>query len=275
MVPFSCADFAFPLLRHEDSLRLIKMLGIDWVDVGLFENRSHIQPSGELKDPEKSGKSLADKAANLGLGIADIFLQTSLDFREFAINHPDARIRAGQRDVFRRLCDYVLAAGCRHVGGLPGVDFGGESWALGREELLWRADYARERGLTYAVEAHAGSLIESPDDTLKMLKEAEGLSLILDHSHYTFRGIPASSLRPLMPYAAHMHIRGARKGEMQCSVARNETDFQAVADHMRETGYAGKVCLEYTYTDWENCNRTDNLSETILLAREFHQLLES
>ena len=37
----ACADFSFPLLKHDQSLQLIAMLGIKGVDIGLFENRSH------------------------------------------------------------------------------------------------------------------------------------------------------------------------------------------------------------------------------------------
>ena len=163
---YSCADFAFPLLSHEDALKLIKMIHIDFVDIGLFEDRSHIRPGEQLTAPGKNGELLKKKTADAGLGIADIFLQSSLDFTEFAINHPDPAIRQGQREVFKKLCEYALAAGCGHVSGLPGVDFSkkstacgcvtersagkpvgtdSDSWSIGREELSWRSGYAKEQ----------------------------------------------------------------------------------------------------------------------------------
>jgi len=266
MQKFSCADFAFPHLSHENSLKLIKLMGIDYIDVGLFEDRSHIQPSGEFTDPEKNGALLKQKASDCGLGVIDIFMQTSLDFMEVAINHPEASVRNTQREIFKKLCDYSLAAECHHVSGLPGVYFDENSWSLCADELLWRVDYAKNLGLSYSVEAHYGSIIQDPKKALKMLQEdAKGLTLALDHSHYTFQGIPTAEIRPLMDYAAHMHARGAKPGEMQCSVERNDTDFALVAEHIKSAGYEGAICLEYTYTAWENCNRTDNVSETILL----------
>jgi sugar phosphate isomerase/epimerase len=273
MHKISCADFAFPLLEHIGSLKLIKQMGINHVDIGLFENRSHIQPSGELVRPEKSGKLLAEKVLGEGLETSDIFIQTSLDFKEFAINHPDEKVRKEQREVFERLCEYSKNACCAHVSGLPGVMFEEDSWWICVDELAWRVDYAAKLGIVYAVEAHAGSIIEDPKLALKMLAEVEGLTLTLDHSHYTYAGIETESLRPLMKYASHMHVRGARKGEMQCSVARNETDFPAVVEHIKETGYRGGICIEYTYTDWKDCNRTDNVSETIILKRLMQELL--
>ena len=104
MIRYSCADFAFPHLTHENSLKLIKMMGIDAVDIGLFQDRSHIQPSDQLDKPEEKGLLLKQKCADLGLAISDIFMQTSLDFGEVAINHPDAAVRTKQREMFRRLC---------------------------------------------------------------------------------------------------------------------------------------------------------------------------
>ncbi len=38
----ACADFTFPLLPHANALDLIAMLGIKGVDIGLFEDRSHL-----------------------------------------------------------------------------------------------------------------------------------------------------------------------------------------------------------------------------------------
>lgn len=273
MNKISCGDFAFPLLSHDNSLKLIKLMGIDCVDIGLFENRSHIQPSDELICPEKSGRILAEKVSDNGLEIADIFIQTSLDFKECAINHPEKAIREEQRDIFRKFCSYAVNAGTKHISGLPGAVFDESSWSICADELGWRTDEAKKAGLVYAVEAHFGSIIEDPQEALRMLHEVNGLTLTLDHSHYTFQGIATESLRPLMEYASHMHVRGARKGEMQCSVERNETDFPLVADHIRQTGYNGNICIEYTYTDWENCNRTDNVSETVILKSLMEKLI--
>jgi sugar phosphate isomerase/epimerase len=273
MIEFSCADFTFPLLSHDNALRLIKMMGIDWVDVGLFEDRSHIRPSDQFISPVKNGKALNKKARDHGLNIADIFMQTSLDFKGAAINHPDLAVRNTQREIYKKAIDYTAAAGCNHFSGLPGVYFDENSWAICEKELSWRVEYAKKFDITYAVEAHFGSLIEMPEQTLNMLGRVDGLTLTLDHSHYTAQGIDIGKTRPLMGYASHMHARGAKKGEMQTLVERSDTDFSVVAEHMKAFHYSGKLCMEYTYVDWENCNRTDNVSETIILRNVFKELL--
>jgi hypothetical protein len=40
---------------------------------------------------------------------------------------------------------------------------------------------------------------------------------------------------------------------------------------LQQFGYQGFLTLEYVWIDWKGCNRTDNVSETVLLRR----LLES
>ncbi len=63
----ACADFAFPLLEHDKVLQLIAMLGFEGVDIGLFEERSHLWPSREFAGIEKSSAELKLKLDDLGL----------------------------------------------------------------------------------------------------------------------------------------------------------------------------------------------------------------
>ena len=57
----ACADFTFPLLPHDDVLTLIAALGIRGVDIGLFEHRSHLQPSDQFKNVIRSARTLKKK----------------------------------------------------------------------------------------------------------------------------------------------------------------------------------------------------------------------
>jgi sugar phosphate isomerase/epimerase len=273
MAFFSSADFTFPFLKHEKALQLVALLDFKWVDIGLFQDRSHIQPSDQLDAPDRKGTNLKKLVMGIGLEISDIFLQAALDFKVCAINHPDKTIRLKQRDMYERVLEYVQAAGCRHVSALPGVDFETpDSFEICRDELAWRVEKAAASGIAYGVEAHVGSIMATPELAIKMLKTVPGLSLTLDHSHFTWQGIGVEQVKPLVPYASHIHARGAAKRVMQAAVADNTTDFALVAQHCRESAYKGGICIEYTYVDWENCNRTDNVSESLLLRDKLSQL---
>ena len=268
MIEFSCSDFTFPTLPHNKVLQLISLMEFNWVDIGIFKDRSHLQPADQFRQPEKMGAALKKAASDAGLGINGVFLQSSLDFTEFAINHSDADIRRQERETFLCALEYTLTAGSNHFTGLPGVDTGTEeSRAICIEELSWRVEKSKSFGVVYAVEPHFGSIMGTPEKALSILEDVNGLTIALDHSHYIFQGIPLDRIRPLTKYASLMHARGAAKGEAQTSFERNETDFAQVADHLREVNYDGKICMEYCYIHWENLNRTDNISETMKLRQ--------
>ena len=71
----ACADFTFPLLPHENVLQLIAMLEFKGVDIGLFEERSHLRPSHEFENVTESARRLKNRLDTWGLEAADIFLQ--------------------------------------------------------------------------------------------------------------------------------------------------------------------------------------------------------
>ena len=274
---FACADFTFPLLNHDQSLKLIAMLGFEGVDIGLFEGRSHLWPSREFKDVETSASNLQKRLDELGLEAADIFLQMDPDFEPYAVNHPEPARRRKARDWFLRTLDYAAGCNCRHVTTLPGVHFAAEpfdaSYSRAVEELRWRVDQARAANIIFGVEAHVGSLVSDPVSAERLVQHVEGLTLTLDYTHFTRLGMPDTAIEPLVPYATHFHVRGARQGRLQESFAGNEIDYRRVYQAMQATGYDGWIGIEYVWIDWEHCNECDNLSETILFRDFFRTMV--
>jgi sugar phosphate isomerase/epimerase len=268
----ACADFAFPLLTHEQSLRLISMLGFGGVDIGLFEGRSHLWPSREFQNVERSAAALKHLADDLQLRIADVFLQTAPDFRPYAINHPEAAPRQLARDWFSKSLEYAAGCSCKHVTILPGVNFEDESpeRSFGRavDELTWRTERAKQFAITLGTEAHVGSLAPDPSSAKRLAESVPGLTLTLDYTHFTRAGLPDDAIEPLVAYASHFHVRGARPGRLQAPFKDNVINYRRVFDCMREAGYKGWLGVEYVWIDWEHCNECDNLSETILF-RDF------
>ncbi len=264
----ACADFTFPLLEHDRALDLVAMLRFDGLDVGLFEGRSHLWPSRVFANLPQSARDLAGKLGDRGLELADVFLQTAPDFVSLAPNHPDARCRRKARDLLLRTLEFAAASGGKHVSALPGVRFAGEprtdSWARACDELAWRVEQAQCAGLTFSVEAHVGSIAARPHQALRLVESVPGLTLTLDYTHFTRCGLPDADIEPLVPHASHFHVRGARKGRLQASLADNTIDYARVLEVLRACRYRGFLGIEYVWIDWEHCNEVDNLSETIL-----------
>ena len=271
----SCTDFSFPLLDHDRALAIIKLLGLRGVDIGLFEGHGHLKPSQELLKPSRNGALLKRQLAAHEMAAADVFLQIVSDFAEFAVNHPESRRRAFARKQFLRVLDYAHAAGAEHVTILPGVTFDGESRnasvARSADELAWRLEKAKAAHFRLAVEPHVGSLIDTPERALDLVKRVPGLGLTLDYAHFTRAGITDARIEPLTQYASHLHARAARRGRLQSSLKENTIDFPCALAALRKNKFAGWIALEYVWLDWEHCNEIDIISEIIQLK----ELLEN
>ena len=263
----ACADYTFPLLPHDDVLTLIAMLGIRDVDIGLFEHRSHLQPSDQFKNVTRSAIALKKRLDARGLTVGDVFLQVDDDGRSYAINQPNASRRRKARDWFERTLEYTAACGAKHVTISPGVFFKeqgrAESLARGCDELSWRIERGNAYHIVLGVEPHIRSIASRPKSALRLISKVTGLTFSLDYGHFTCVGVPDVEVEPLIPHASHFHVRGARQGKLQASFQDNTIDFARIVKVMKTVGYDGFLTLEYVWVDWEGCDRVDNLSETI------------
>jgi sugar phosphate isomerase/epimerase len=270
-IPLACADFTFPLLPHDSVLDLIALLEVDGVDIGMFGGRSHLRPEKVIKNIAGTARELSMKVRDRGLEFADIFLIPG-EFEYLAPNHIDPKQRRKSRDLFLRILELTARCKARHMSALPGVPWKGESnlASLQRssDELAWRLAQARPMGITFSVEPHLGSITPTPKDALKLVKMTDGLTLTLDYTHFTRIGLPDSAIEPLVKHASHFHVRGACKGRLQAPFKNNTVDYARVVKEMKKTKYKGYLGLEYVWIDWEHCNETDNLCETILF-RDF------
>ena len=265
------ADFTYPLLTHDQVLDVMVMLGYQGVDIGLFQDRSHLQPSDILPNLAASARELSAKVAGRGLDFADIFFQSS-SFEVMTANHPDAAERARSREFFQQMLEFTVRCNARHMTGLPGLKWGQEphETSLKRcaEELVWRVEKAKEVGVTFSVEPHLGSVAPTPQDALRLVELAPGLTLTLDYTHFTYQGFPDSDVEPLIPYASHFHARGACRGRLQAPSKENVIDYPRVLRALNNAGYTGYIGIEYVWQDWERNNEVDNISESILLRDE-------
>ncbi len=208
----ACADFTFPLLEHTQTFDLIAMLGFQGVDIGLFDNRSHLQPQQVLPNLAQSAHQLSTEVHARGLEFADIFYQTR-SFDTLAANHPDEAERLEARELFLRMLEFTLRCNARHMTALPGIEWEGvtheTSLKRSAEELSWRAQQARQVGVVFAVEAHNGSVADTPEKALALVQSAPGLTLTLDYTHFASKGIPDARVEPLLAHASHFHARAA------------------------------------------------------------------
>ena len=269
MIPYSCAEYSFPLLFPGRRFALLQLLGFEYVDIGLFERSIGLQPSRLHAQPGAFIKQLQFDLGSAGLKVADIFLQTGSDPAVSAANDPSLPVRSRNHKMFLLALDLCAALDCKHLTGLPGVWHDGaaeaDDLALAVDEAGWRQHAASGAGMTYGIEPHVGSICTNVAQTHSLLESVPGLTLTLDYGHFVCADISSDDVHSLLPFASHIHARGGARGRLQTPVGENEIDFEGIVRRLRESGYKGFLAIEYVYTDWGQCNRTDNISETVLL----------
>ena len=265
----ACGDHAFPLLDHDLVLDLIAGLGFQGFDLLLAGNRSHVRPEHIRDDLKGAAEAIRAKLDARGLELSDVFCIPWTEFDVYAPNHPEATEREVSRRLFLDILEFTQFAGGPGITMVPGIDFENlghqASLELAASELQWRAERCKEAGLRFSVECHMGSVASTPNDTLRLLELAPDLRLTLDYTHYIAQGFSQTEVDPLVPYAAHVQIRGGAPGRVQVGMRDNTIDYEAVLDRLSDAGYDSYLSVEYVWIDWERCNETDSVSETILM----------
>ena len=162
MFRFSCADFTFPVLERSSALKLVKLLGFEHVDLGLFARSSHFSPKDLLESPQSYTTQVLRDLDAASVGVSDVFVQIGIEPSECAANDPSQTVRTVNRDVFAHALEFCLALGCRHITGLPGVFHSvasrGRDIELALEEASRRVAECEKAGVRYSVEPHIGSV---------------------------------------------------------------------------------------------------------------------
>jgi sugar phosphate isomerase/epimerase len=277
MLEFSCADFSFPLLTRMQALSLLRLLDFNFVDLGLFERNDHLRTSAMLAAPRQFALDLAEDLDRAELAVADVFLQIGAHPGLASVNDPEPEQRSANRDVFKRSLELCVGLNCTHMTGLPGVFHGDleRDFARAAEETHWRVELARTFGITYAIEPHIGSICSDIVSTRRLLDAVPHLTLTLDYGHFVAAGYRAQDVHSLLPHATHVHVRGGAPGHLQTSVAENNIPFDQVLHRLHQLNFKGKLAFEYVWVDWEGCNRSDTLSETIALRQAIGKIADS
>jgi sugar phosphate isomerase/epimerase len=268
-IRLSCGDHSFPVLPHEQTVELVRMLGFDAFDLAVMGNRSHVRPEGIREDIPGWAGRLEERIRGRGLDIADVFCIPWTDFATMAPNNPDAAERDRGTALFRDMLELTVRLGAPGLTMVPGIDWPHEhhdsSLERAAQELGRRAAECRAAGVRFSIEPHVGSVCGTPEDVDRLVELAPGLELTLDYTHYVSQGFSEDQLEPLVRHARHVHARGGAPGRVQCALKDSTIDYGRLVDALRASGYDGAVALEYVWIDWERCNECDNVSETLLL----------
>ncbi|MFZ0336640.1 MAG: sugar phosphate isomerase/epimerase [Terracidiphilus sp.] len=276
MISISCADYAFPLLPRERRFALLRLLGFDYVDLGLFERSEGLRPGQLLAEPRKFSRQLKRDLIHAGLRASDVFMQTGMTLKDAAENNPNMIVRSQNRKAFILTLELCAELECKHLTGLAGIshkDIGEkDDLELAVEEIQWRQRLASNSGICYAIKPYVNSICSSVDQSRALLEAVPGLTLTLDYGHFVFQKISSRHVHTLLPHASHVHLRGSAPHRLQVPVNESEIDFNGIVKRLYKNKYRGFLAVTYLRDAWKECDHTDNVSEIILLR---NQLIEN
>jgi sugar phosphate isomerase/epimerase len=249
MISLGCCAFNLAL-GLEDSLRLVKYLGFQYVDIGASAPTAQVDQLAAAADPKAVGANIRTLAAKYELTPIEFFLMGIYADKDTMVdvNHPDAALRAKLLKQFRGLCQCAAESGCLSIMGLSGKPQPGAGeqadWDTAADTLGKMVAIAKEYGLVCDVEPSVGSVLDSPQKALKMAREVPGLKYTVDYAHFIGLRFSLPEILPLHEFAYHIHAKQARPGQMKSLYHEGQIDFVEVVRDLRQRQWEGVIAME-------------------------------
>lgn len=256
----SLTTWSLRSLTLGEAAGLSNLLGIGALDLGYFY-RPGLDREALIADPDGT----ADRVLQLGVALPNLYHLFGGSLSDRNLAHPGHRER-NEAD-FRAVVRFAKRAGLETVFVLPGVVNPGQdrasALAESAESLRRLVAIAAPAGIQLTVEPHVHSYLESPTLVLDLLDRVPGLKLTLDYAHFACLGYRQEEIDGLAPHAAHVHLRQARAGVLQCKLSLGTLNFGAMLGTLKAAGYDGYLSIEYVHQDYMDGQHDDVLTETV------------
>ena len=275
-MPVSGSTWSFVGATLPESVRIYRALGIGAADLIAVPGNpdSPILASEQIL---RRPRELAREILDLGAPVSNLNYNFAANFHERAINHKDAGVRKRNREDYRSVIEFCRACRIPSVTVLPGIVQEGwtreKALALTAEELHHMSAMSRKEGIATTFEAHVGSILESPLDTLSFMQANPELKLTLDYGHFICLGYAQEQVDPLVPYTAHVHLRQAAPEKLQARWDEGTLDFTGIIGKLALANYTGFLSLEYEHMEgWMDLDKADVFTETVKMRNLLRSL---
>ena len=266
-MPVSGSSWSFVGVSLAESVQIYQALGIGTVDlIALPGTPDPPQLASEevLEQPRETARRIRD----LGVPIGNLNFNFAANFKDRAANHKDPGIRERNRDDYLAVIEFCRECQIPSTTVLPGILQ--EDWtrekalAVGAEELNQFSAMSQKEGIVTTFEAHLGSMLESPLDTLTFMQSNPALKLTLDYAHFTCQGFSQEQIDPLVVHAAHVHLRQAADNKLQARWDEGTLDLPKIIRKLQSANYTGFLSLEYEHRlGWVDLDKADVITETV------------
>jgi len=266
LIRIACSTGVRSTESLEAACALVHELGFRSVDPLAIEGW-HIRPSRLIQDAAAEAERLSALLKAHQLECAAI----NMGFAHNLAHCPPEQHQVNL-DVVRGACVLAQAAGTRILTVGTG-NTGDEERRRLLERLIARlsqvVSVAAKAGMTVALETHAGSIAVYPDVAHELVMRCPGLKLTYDPSHFIADQVPVADTLGLLNHSAHVHLRNARVGHFQETMAKGTLDLPWIVDRIVASGYQGAVSIEYI----QDCGGIQEGYEVVDETRALKQLL--
>jgi sugar phosphate isomerase/epimerase len=276
----SVANFSFEVLPLEATLMVSRSLGYSSVDIAGFYQRGKcsFEPQDVAADPQKQADILNPLLQKYDLSVTDFFPQFGGAPSLHSLNDPDPVVREENMRYVRGAAAFCKLIGSPGMTILPGVDHTSrtlaENLAVSTEYLRRAVDIAGEYGIQVRFEPHMGSVADTPELALGLVKAVPGLKITLDLAHFVLQYIPVERAYVLLPHTGHVHLRQAKPGKLQVAHDEGTLNFPDLIARLKAVGYSGALTVEYVCADWFEVNRNDTLHESAVAFERLRPYVE-
>lgn len=212
-------------------------------------NRPHLFPGDYTKDKVKRIRRLLD---DYGLTCCCI---TAFDGTHmWCLSHPDKRIYRDTIDHIKRCIENAHILGAEVVESVTGKpliieDEREKAWERTREAYIELSAVLKNSGVKIGIENEQANVIETIDDTLRMLKELGsthiGALLDLGHANMESYMTVSDAIRKLSSWLVHMHADD-NDGlvHRHLPIGEGGINWEVAIKTVKEIGYKGWISVE-------------------------------
>lgn len=259
---FSCHTWGFNDLSLVEALGTIARMGFRYVDIGTGAHLSLTQLS-QSRTRQQLIHKLIDDLALFNLQVADLYLMLP------RISVDDEKKRETDVALFKALLPIAKAINARGVtisAGLIHPEDDLDAYTRMLDSLKEMITSAEAREIPLSIEPHLDSMAQTPQQTLKILDEIQGLDVTLDWAHMVCQNVKDSDIQSLLPRTRHIHIRQAARNQLQVPYDRGRIKPETVIEMLNQADYRGMICIEYMQmAGWHGMIEVDSSAECVAM----------
>jgi sugar phosphate isomerase/epimerase len=251
-----CSSSLFSRSSLEEALRRIHAMGYSLIDLAMIDGWIHVDTTALARDYDATLARVDGLLKRYEMTLLSVnagFSPLLHDRTREGCARREAEVKALVRFMNHYQIEVAAVQPRNPDPNRPRAEVLRDSAATMRDTL----DMAQDTGVTFALECHSGSIVESMDEAKTMIRLVPDLRYAYDPTHFVMKSVDLVDTLPLLERAAQVYLRDAAPGAIQARYGQGTVDFDWILRQLKERGYQGHFSLEYLEGEREDL--TDDL----------------